>query len=602
MSRARSEALARRTGMLAELSQALMRPLDAGETLARVCRVIIHHLADYCVVDLRAPDGMPRRLAIAHAEPAKEHLVREMRSAYPAEQQPGYPTLKVLRTGTADLVREITDDMLVASARDEKHLTILRALGPTSHMIVALRANDEIIGTLSIVSARRERLYDAADVILAEDLAGRAGLAIANADLYERERKARGAAETLARAGAVLSASLDYAATLQNLTNLVCPALGDWCTIAMVQPEGHIANVAVAHADPVKRKWALELISRYPIDQAASTGPANVVKTGTTEIYPTITDEMLVRSAVDEDHLRILRELGLHSAICVPVAIHGRVLGALTLISAESQRSYDQWHVELAEELARRAAVAAENARLFEEAQTAIRIRDDFIGIASHELRTPLAALRLHLQSILRNAAREGAQERQIVRLQGAMHQVDRQTKMINQLLDFSRMVADRVELSFEELDLAEVLREVGQRFAEEAQRSKVRLELDAPPNLMGRWDANTIDQIITNLVSNAIKYGREHPVEITAAKEGGSARVVVRDHGIGIAVEDQKRIFGRFERAVSSRNYGGFGLGLWIAQRGAESMGGRISVVSTAGQGAAFTLVLPIERKEEQT
>jgi signal transduction histidine kinase len=182
------------------------------------------------------------------------------------------------------------------------------------------------------------------------------------------------------------------------------------------------------------------------------------------------------------------------------------------------------------------------------------------------------------------------------------MHQVDRQTKMINQLLDFSRMVADRVELSFEELDLAEVLREVGQRFAEEAQRSKVRLELDAPPTLMGRWDANTIDQIITNLVSNAIKYGREHPVEIAAAKEGGSARVVVRDHGIGIAVEDQKRIFGRFERAVSSRNYGGFGLGLWIAQRGAESMGGRISVVSTPGEGAAFTLVLPIERKVEET
>ena len=167
-------------------------------------------------------------------------------------------------------------------------------------------------------------------------------------------------------------------------------------------------------------------------------------------------------------------------------------------------------------------------------------------------------------------------------------------------LLDFSRLVAGRVELSFEPIDLSAVLREVAQRFGDEAQKNKVRLELEAPRTLVGHWDASTLDQIITNLVSNAIKYGREHPVEIWAEEEGGTAKVVVRDHGIGIAAEDQERIFGRFERAVSSRNYGGFGLGLWIAQRGAESMGGHISVESALGQGAAFKLVLPTAPKEQ--
>jgi PAS domain S-box-containing protein len=598
MSRARAEAVARRTGMLAELSQALMRPLDAADTLTRVAQVMTHHLADYCIVDLRAADGTLRRLATAHSNAEKEPLVAELRRSYPAERQPNYPTLVVFRTGAANLVREITEEMLVVAATSEDHLKLLRALNPCSHMIVPVRANDQIIGTLSLVSTRRDRLYDASDMVLAEDVAARAGLAIANAELFESERRARSAAEMLARAGAVLSASLDYAETLQSLANVVCPALADWCIIAMRQPDGRLANAAVAHADPAKVKWAFDLAERYPIDQDAPSGAAHVATTGEVEVYSSITDDMLVHAAKDEEHLRILRELGIRAGICVPVAASGRVLGALTLISAESKRVYDDWDVELAKELARRAAMAADNARLYEESRAAVRIRDDFIGIASHELRTPLSALRLHIQSMLRTATKESADERQITKLQSAMQQIDRQTRMINQLLDFSRLVAGRVELTLEEIDLAVLLQEVAQRFMDEAHRNKVQLVVATPPTLMGHWDLNVLDQIFTNLVSNAVKYGREHPVEITLAREGASAKVVVRDHGIGIAPADQERIFDRFERAVSSRNYGGFGLGLWITRRGVENLGGTITVKSAPGQGATFTIELPIEGK----
>ncbi|HEY3593243.1 MAG TPA: GAF domain-containing sensor histidine kinase, partial [Polyangiaceae bacterium] len=504
--------MARRTSMLAELSQALMRPLEAAQTLARVAAVVTHHLADYCIVDLRTPDGTLQRLATAHIDPEKEHLVAEMRSDYPAEKQPSYPTLNVLRTGVADLVHEITDEMLVVAARDAAHLNLLRALNPKSHMIVAVRANESIIGTMSMVSTRADRLYDESDVILAEDMAARAGLAIANADLYERERRARSAAETLARAGEVLSASLDYKETLQNLANVVCPVLADWCIIAMRRPDGVLVNEAVAHTDPAKVKWATALAERYPIDQNAPAGPAHVAKTGVSEVRHAVTDEMLVRAARDPEHLGILRELGIHAAVTVPVTLRSRVLGALTLISAESRRVYDDWDVELAEELARRAAMAAENARLYEESRDAVRVRDDFIGIASHELRTPLSALRLHIQSMLRSAKKEGADARQVDKLESAMKQIDRQTRMISQLLDFSRLTAGRVELDCEDVDLVGVVREVTQRFTDDATRNKVAIQLSSPESLVGRWDVNTLDQIVTNLLTNAIKYGREHP------------------------------------------------------------------------------------------
>jgi PAS domain S-box-containing protein len=225
------------------------------------------------------------------------------------------------------------------------------------------------------------------------------------------------------------------------------------------------------------------------------------------------------------------------------------------------------------------------------EAEQAIQVRDDFLSIASHELRTPLTALQLQIET-LRDAV-GGLDAATITRrLVKAERQIGRLGKLIANLLDVSRIVSGRLVLDLEEVDAAEAVREVADRFAEEAQRAGCQLELATTP-AVGRWDRVRLEQVVTNLLSNAIKYAPGRPIRIEVA--GGSpTRVVVEDHGIGIAPDDLARIFERFERAVPTRHYGGLGMGLFIAHQIVEAHGGSIQVTSHPGEGARFTVELP--------
>jgi signal transduction histidine kinase len=177
---------------------------------------------------------------------------------------------------------------------------------------------------------------------------------------------------------------------------------------------------------------------------------------------------------------------------------------------------------------------------------------------------------------------------------------VDRLSRLVTSLLDISRISSGRLDLELEEVDLAEVAREVAARFEDEARRAgcTIRLRADAP--LVGRWDRMRLDQVATNLLSNAIKYGAGKPVEVIAEGDGPRAILTVRDHGIGISEADQRRIFQRFERAVSKRNYGGFGLGLWIVRQIVESLGGVVRVQSAPGGGSLFTVELRRAARDE--
>ncbi|HZI16256.1 MAG TPA: CHASE domain-containing protein [Myxococcus sp.] len=241
-------------------------------------------------------------------------------------------------------------------------------------------------------------------------------------------------------------------------------------------------------------------------------------------------------------------------------------------------------------------AASAEQQRLAREAQAAVRVRDEFLSVAAHELRTPLTSLKLQLQSLYRQLRQEGPPDR--ARLERGMDAADRQTtrlsQLVDSLLDVSRLSTGRLELNPEPLELGEVARELARRFEAEAQGAGVLLTVDAPQPVTGRWDRLRLEQVLTNLVSNALKYGRGAPVDVRVREDGAHARVEVTDRGIGIAPEDAERIFGRFERAVSSRHYGGLGLGLFITRQLVEALGGHISVHSEPGQGATFTVRLP--------
>lgn len=227
----------------------------------------------------------------------------------------------------------------------------------------------------------------------------------------------------------------------------------------------------------------------------------------------------------------------------------------------------------------------------------AIRTRDEFLSIASHELRTPLSTLSLHTESLQRSLQHDGPvasdRERLLHRLTIVQDQAQRLENIVESLLDVSRMARGRLPMHLEPVDLVEVAQDVVRRLTDEAARVGTDLTLQADGPLTGQWDRMRLDQVVTNLVANAIKYGRGKPVEVRLAREGPTARLTVRDFGIGIDPGDHERIFGQFERAVSEDHYGGFGVGLWIARQIVDAFHGTITVASRPGEGACFTVTL---------
>ncbi|HMF41649.1 MAG TPA: ATP-binding protein [Polyangia bacterium] len=232
-----------------------------------------------------------------------------------------------------------------------------------------------------------------------------------------------------------------------------------------------------------------------------------------------------------------------------------------------------------------------------EALRKAIILRDDFLSVASHELRTPLTSLKLEVANLSRIAQRDagpGGAPRFLAKVEKIDSQAARLHRLIDDLLDVSRIAAGRLELHIENVDLAQIVNDVGVRFTDEAARIGSALNVHAPGPIVGRWDRSRLDQVVTNLVSNAIKYGDCKPIDVVVAGEADSAVVTIRDRGMGIAPNDHERIFGRFERAASSRHFGGIGLGLWIVKQIIDALGGTVTVESRPGDGSTFKVVLP--------
>jgi signal transduction histidine kinase len=251
-------------------------------------------------------------------------------------------------------------------------------------------------------------------------------------------------------------------------------------------------------------------------------------------------------------------------------------------------------HVSLLQQRARALESEIEQRKQVENAlREALTARDDFLSIAGHELRTPLTALQLQLQCIMgMSAERVEAPVRD--RLRKIERQVARLSTLIDEFLDVSRIRAGRLALEVEEFDLAALVRETVFRAAESMVRSECRSRVLAEGPVTGTWDRVRIEHVIANLLSNAMKYGRGNPIDVTVSRAANRARLVVQDRGIGISLEDQARIFDRFERACSARDFGGLGLGLWITKRIVEAHQGTIRVESELGKGATFVVELP--------
>jgi signal transduction histidine kinase/FixJ family two-component response regulator len=420
------------------------------------------------------------------------------------------------------------------------------------------------------------------------------------AELRSEKRRDEQEQIFLSNASAKLAESLNYEQTLSRVAELAVPQIADFCAVDVLDELGELRRVAMAHADPEKLALAKEQEQRYPVSFETARGLAQVIQSGLPE-FGDVTEELLRLWARDAEHLELLRKFEMACYMTVPLVARGSTLGAVSFASSNPRAPYGQRDVEVALELGRRAGMSVDNARLYARAQGAIRLRDDFLSIASHELKTPLTALQLRLQSLqeqVKNPDFDRSASHLSTKLDGAVRSTSRLAALIESLLDVSRIAQGRMKLNREHFDLREALADVIERFREEASRAGSPLIMRAEQPLEGNWDRLRVEQIVVNLLANALKYGPGQPVELRANPDGeDTVEIEIEDRGIGIADVDLKRIFGRFERAVSLQHYGGLGLGLYISRQIVEAHGGSIDARSAPGRGATFRVRLPMLR-----
>jgi PAS domain S-box-containing protein len=415
-------------------------------------------------------------------------------------------------------------------------------------------------------------------------------------DLTER-KQAEGRVAMLAEAGRVFSESLDPEETLRSLVELAVPRLGDYALVFAVQESGALRQVACRHADSGKEALLQTLGDIY---QASPESPSSyvwrTVSTGRSELIPEIAPDVAMALAGDPPLLDLYQRLSPHSFLTVPMAARGETLGALLIATAESRRLLGPADLELAEELAARASLAIDNARLYNRAEAASRAKDRFLAALSHELRTPLTPV------LLRVAALAGTLElpdRLRDDLRMIQRNVELEAKLIDDLLDLTRITRGKLALHLEVVDVHEVLRHVVEICGEEAESKRIEIDVLAAAAEQHVWaDPGRLRQVFWNLVKNAVKFtpAGGHITVRTSNPEPGSLQVQVVDPGIGIEPEVLPRLFDAFEQGDPSvtRSFGGLGLGLAISKALVDQHSGTLTGLSAGrGQGATFTVTL---------
>jgi PAS domain S-box-containing protein len=412
-------------------------------------------------------------------------------------------------------------------------------------------------------------------------------------ELKRTERRLR----LLADAGAMLGRSPDYQETLQELADLVVPEFADWCVVDIVEATTRVRRVATAHADPAKRRLAEEMQERYPPDPDRGGGVADVIASGRPLVIAEVTAEMLRQAARDDAHMAMLEEAGIGSVAILPLVARSQILGAMTLVSAPGRHAFGAGELPLAEELARRAALAIDNARLLHEATEAVRLRDDFLAMASHDMRTPLAVILANLQLARRRLG--AAADADVVRhLESAERTTQRMTGLVGELMDISMLRSgEALPLDLREVDLVEVASAAADEYRALSDRHTLELVADSP--VVGVWDRGRVERVLRNLLDNALKYspaGGTIRVAV-ATDDDGSATLAVSDEGVGIPPEDVPDLFEKFHRGSNTRELRGTGLGLAGSRAVVEQLGGSITVTSRLDEGSTFTVRLPMRR-----
>ncbi len=435
------------------------------------------------------------------------------------------------------------------------------------------------------------------------------GVGVVVVDVTAR-KQAEEAQSFLVEASTLLSSSLDYQVTLQNLTRLAVSALADWCVIDVVEENAGFQRLAAAHADPTK-DLLVQQLRAYPPAPHEPSSVSEVVQSAKSLLVPKMSEDMHIAVAQNPEHLALLQALGATSVMVVPLMARGRILGAISLVKTNPGRSYGAGDLILAEELAWRAALAIDNAKLYQTAQRAIeaqteldRLKDRFLSIASHELRTPLTSIKGYTQILKRELLKKqavGAFEREYRLVDSLLHQSDRMAELISEMLDISRLHSGQLELRYNaEADLVALVQRIVLEQQDTTTHHTLILRTEGAA-IVGSVDEARLEQVLHNLISNAIKYSPPNTqveIEVTLPTPS-EIQVAVRDYGYGISPEQQVHIFDQFYRARHSNHpqIDGLGLGLFISKEIVARHGGQMWVESSLDQGSTFYFSLPLAK-----
>ncbi len=421
--------------------------------------------------------------------------------------------------------------------------------------------------------------------------------------LIKRDSAANRAA-FFAEASAMLASSLNLEITLANIARLSVAQLADWCAVDLFEPDGTVRRITVTHRDAERADEAATLRANAP-------GPGNpyslelrVLSHGEPILLQGIDDQVLRLSAVNDQHLAVLRSLDLGSLLCVPLSSRGRVLGAITMAQTKGSRSFGSDDMEMVTELANRAASAVENAQLYEAALAGSKAKSDFLAVMSHELRTPLNAI-IGYAELLRAGIPEPLPEPLRPYVERTLSASRHLLQLISEVLTFSRIEAGRVSVQLENVELSILMREVRLMLEPLAADKQLRFEVRWPPEpIPMRTDSRKVKQILVNLAANAIKFTEQGSVEVVTWVEGRDVFFEISDTGIGIDPDHLEHIFEPFWQVEqrTTRRTGGTGLGLTIVQRLTTLLDGDVHIHSVPGEGSTFTVRVPqrLERRRQ--
>jgi len=592
---------------LVEASTILASSLDYEVTLSDLANLVVPTLADWCIVDIFGEDWSSKQIALATADPEKRKILEEIQQRYLSKNGAQQHLVQKLRQGESVFYPQFLDFTLTQMAHNEEHLQLLRSLDIRSLMVIPLRSRGQLFGAIAFFTAESNRHYEPADLALAEDIAGRAATAIDNARLYQETQQAKQAAEQAVNRTVLLqkiTAALSEALTPQQMAGVVMnqgiSALGAKTgSVLLLTDDGTHLKVLQAIG---YQQSAIDALENFPL--TASMPSAEAVRTGA----PIFLENREAWIAKYPHLADVPATNGDFAYACIPLMQEGKAIGALGLNFATAQ-AFNQEYRGFIWTLGQQCAQAIARAQLYEaeqsareEAETANRIKDEFLAVLSHELRTPLNPI-LGWAKLLRTRKFD---EATVVR---ALETIERnaklQTQLIEDLLDVSRILRGKLSLNIYAVDLTATIAAALEtvRLAAEAKSIQIQTVLSNDVGLV-MGDGDRLQQVIWNLVSNAVKFtppgGR---VEVRLEQIGLDAQIQVIDTGKGINPEFIPHVFEYFRQAdaKTTRVFGGLGLGLAIVRNLVELHGGTVQVNSPGeGQGATFTVKLPLLKSSE--